>query len=409
MGYLKMINDVVRDFLNEHVFDIRVTGNGRWIDQKCTMDVVCFVADCIVDYIQNGGKQPFQSPDIWRSAYAVQSVQDFFGKPDPMNFSAHDEFNKFFRQPMKMLAAAGVLRENGRKNNTIQFSVENMEVLEYIALREKNAFNFLCAYIEKTLHDSGLWGSFDRFYNSPNDTEYQNVKDRFAEFSIRYTKINTNTEAYRIFTKVLNTLSCKFHKLGTERGHLSKSFITFDKIMYNQVNWRDEISGKEKNVARRDYDPQAENDSTYYKYRVDRAVKNLRQYNNKYNHSRSEVIGKMAIGVPATHIHHIFTQSSFPEIADYLENLIALTAGQHLQEAHPNSNTQIVNRDYQYLCLISKTDSIKRNILENHTTPVIYSFDYFIHVLTVGLEKPQFEGIAENDFEGVLNQIEVCF
>lgn len=404
-----MTNDVIQDFIKEHTYDIRVTGNGRWIDQKCTMDVVCFVADCIVDYIQNGGSQPFQSPDIWRSPYAVQSVQDFFGKPDPMNYSAHDEFNKFFRQPMKMLAAAGVLRENGRKNNTIQFSVENMEVLEYIALREKNAYNFLCAYIEKTLHDSGLWGSFERFFQAQDEAEYQNVKDRFTEFSIRYTKINTAVESYRIFTKVLNILACRYRKRGSERGHLSRSFITFDKIMYNQVNWRDELSGKDKNVARRDYVPTPSGDNGYYKYRVNRAIKKLRQFNDKFNRSRSEVTDTMAIGTSATHIHHIFPRSDFEEIADYLENLIALTSGQHLQKAHPEGNTQVVDRDFQYLCLICKTESIKKNILGTAGVPVIYSFDCFTHVLAVGLRKPIFEKLPENDFEAVLNHIEVCY
>ena len=404
-----MTNDVVKDFINEHTYDIRVTGNGRWIDQKCTMDVVCFVADCIVDYIQNGGQQPFQSPDIWRSPYAVQSVQDFFGKPDPMNYSAHDEFNKFFRQPMKMLAAAGVLKENGRKNNTIQFSVENIEILEYIALREKNAYNFLCEYIEKTLRDSGLWGSFERFFEAQDDVEYQNVKDRFTEFSIRYTKINTTVESFRIFTKVLNILACKYRKKGTERGHLSRSFITFDKIMYNQVNWRDELSGKEKNVARRDYIPAPAEDNGYYKYRVNRAIKKLRQFNDKYNRSRSEVTDTMAIGTAATHIHHIFPRSDFEEIADYIENLIALTSGQHLQKAHPEGNTQVIDRDFQYLCLICKTESIKNNILGTHGAPVIYSFECFAHVLAVGLRKPVFEDLPENDFEAILNQIEVCY
>lgn len=404
-----MTSDVIQDFINEHTYDIRVTGNGRWIDQKCTMDVVCFVADCIVDYIQAGGQQPFQSPDIWRSPYAVQNVQDFFGKPDPMNYSAHDEFNKFFRQPMKMLAAAGVLGENGRKNNTIQFSVKNMEVLEYIALREKNAYNFLCAYIEKTLHDSGLWGSFERFFSAQDEVEYQNVKDRFTEFSIRYTKINTTVESYRIFTKVLNILACKYRKRGTERGRLSQTFITFDKIMYNQVNWRDELSGKDKNVARRDYVPALSEENGYYKYRVNRAIKKLRQFNDKYNNSRSEVTDTMAIGTSATHIHHIFPRSDFEEIADYLENLIALTSGQHLQKAHPEGNTQVVDRDFQYLCLICKAESIKKNILASSGAPIIYSFDCFAHVLAVGLKKPIFEELPENDFEAVLNHIEVSY
>lgn len=404
-----MTNDVIQDFVNEHTYDIRVTGNGRWIDQKCTMDVVCFVADCIVDYIQNGGSQPFQSPDIWHSQYAIENVQSSFGKPNPTKKSVIDEYNKFFRMPMKMLAAAGVLRENGRKRNTIQFSVENMEMLEYIALREKNAYNFLCAYIEKTLHDSGLWGSFERFFQFQDKTEYDNVKGRFTEFTIRYTKINTESESYRIFTKVVNILACKYKKRGTERGHISKTFITFDKLMYNRVNWRDELSGKQKDVARQDYNPAHSENDGYYKYRVNRAIKKLRQFNDKYNRSRSEVTDTMAIGTSATHIHHIFPRSDFEEIADYLENLIALTSGQHLQKAHPEGNTQVVDRDFQYLCLICKTESIKKNILGTSGVPVIYSFDCFTHVLAVGLRKPVFEDLPENDFEAVLNHIEVCY
>lgn len=64
---------------------------------------------------------------------------------------------------MKMLAAAGVLREDGVVKNTMQFSIAKTEVLEYIALRERNSFEFLCMYIEKTLKDSGLWDGFETF------------------------------------------------------------------------------------------------------------------------------------------------------------------------------------------------------------------------------------------------------
>ena len=87
---------MVEAFVNEHNYDVRISGNGRWIDQKCALDAVCFVADCIVDYIRNGGKQPFQSPDIWRSEYAIANVQYIFGKPDPLTPTTLDEYNKFF-------------------------------------------------------------------------------------------------------------------------------------------------------------------------------------------------------------------------------------------------------------------------------------------------------------------------
>ena len=43
-----MNNNLVSRFLDEHNYDVRVSGNGRWIDQKCAFDAVCFVADCIL-------------------------------------------------------------------------------------------------------------------------------------------------------------------------------------------------------------------------------------------------------------------------------------------------------------------------------------------------------------------------
>lgn len=43
-----MDNATIQEFLDEHDYDIRKTHNGRWIDQKCTMDVVCLV------YIRSG-------------------------------------------------------------------------------------------------------------------------------------------------------------------------------------------------------------------------------------------------------------------------------------------------------------------------------------------------------------------
>lgn len=35
------------EFCNQYDYDIRKSGNGRWIDQKCAADVVTVVADCI--------------------------------------------------------------------------------------------------------------------------------------------------------------------------------------------------------------------------------------------------------------------------------------------------------------------------------------------------------------------------
>ncbi|GHV72957.1 hypothetical protein AGMMS49940_02590 [Spirochaetia bacterium] len=400
-----MTNNLLRKFIEDRDYDVRKTGNGRWIDQKCALDAVCFVADCIVDYIRSGGEQHFQSPDIWHSEYAITNVQHLFSKPDPTIRSTLDEYNKFFRQPMKMLAAAGVLREDGLLHNTIQFSVENIDVLEYIALRERNSFEFLCLYVEKVLKDSGLWDSFASFYDEQSKETLQNVKKHFSDFCIKHTPIGTKVEANRIFIKVLNPLACKFHKKGIVKGRLSPSMITYDKIMYNQTNWRDDAVGKDKNVARGNFIHAPKNDDMY-QYRITRAMKYLKQFNDKYNAGRSEVLDKFSVGEIATHMHHIFPKNQYKEIADYIENLIALTSGQHLQAAHPNGNTSIVDHNYQYTCLIAKTESIRKNIMSNHGETVIYRFDAFMYILDVGLKTDYFEALPSCDFKSVLTGIE---
>ena len=38
-------------FCNSHNYDLRVSHNGRWIDQKCTPDVVWSIADFVLNYV----------------------------------------------------------------------------------------------------------------------------------------------------------------------------------------------------------------------------------------------------------------------------------------------------------------------------------------------------------------------
>mgnify|MGYP000789807548 CR=1 FL=1 len=74
----------IRDFLAQSDYDIRESGNGRWIDQKCTPDVVCAVADFICNYVADDpspGSCPFTSKEIWHSEYASQYVEAVFKKP----------------------------------------------------------------------------------------------------------------------------------------------------------------------------------------------------------------------------------------------------------------------------------------------------------------------------------------
>ena len=305
-----------------------------------------------------------------------------------------------------MLAAAGVLREDGKKNNTIQFSVENEAVLDYLSLRERNCFDFLCSYIKKTLQDSGLWDAFESFFDEQTKEQYQNVKEVFRKFCWDYTPINNNAEPNRIFTKVLNPLAVLYKKRGTVGGALSKKIITLEEIKYNRTNFRDK--DKDKNVSRQHAHLADKVQEDIYDYNVEKAKRRLRKFNDTFNNGRSEITDAMSIGQQATHMHHIFPKNEFPVIADYVENLIALTSGQHLQKAHPAGKTQIIDKDYQYLCLLNKTESIRCNLLEDFGEP-LYDFGDYMFVLDTGLSTNYFEALPVNDFVQVAAGIEFNF
>lgn len=401
-----MDNATIQRFLDEHDYDVRKTHNGRWIDQKCTMDVVCLVSDCIVEYTSNKPDKTFTVNDIWYSDYTVENVQQIFSKPDPTE-KASNEYDKYFGQPIKLLDAAGII--HGEKSGRgYTYSIVNQELLEYISFRERNSYNFLCLYIEKVLKDSGIYRMFEYFFRLQDKNSFKELKDAYTSFTIQNTPINGATECGRIFTKVLNPLACKYKKCGTERGHLSKDIITQDMIMYNQRNWRDILSEKPKDMTRVDYEitlPKP-NDDYMTTYRINRAKRNLRRFNDLYRDGKTELFDERHIMDPATQIHHIFPSNEFPMIADYLENLIALTPTQHYSYAHPNNNTQYVDKDYQYLCLIAKTGAIRDNLIGNTDKPIIYDFYLYQNVLNTGLNTEEFFEVQEMDFNGLLNRLE---
>lgn len=192
---------------------------------------------------------------------------------------------------------------------------------------------------------------------------------------------------------------------------MSKNIITLDKIAYNKPNWYDNLTGKEKNVSRRDFsemDNSMVPDNTY-DYMVARAMRNLRDFIERYYNDEPEVVDRYSIGQKQSAIHHIFPKSRFPQIAMYIENLIALTSAQHLQEAHPGGNTREIDKDFQYTCLICKADRIKKNIEGETGIPVKYSFSDFMFVLDVGLATDYFGQLEENDFNAVLAGIEANY
>lgn len=399
-----MTEDVISGFLDKYDYDIRKTGDARWIDQKCTYDVVSIIADCIIEYVDEEDKQEFTVFDIWHSDYARENVISIFSKPDPKT-KASNEYDKYFGQPIKLLSYSKVLNTRKEKNK-YYYSIKNREILEKIALRPTNALIFLCEYITKVLKDSGLWPSFEEFFKTQTKEAYRSVRTDFISFTINYTKINGEIECGRIFTKIINPLAFKLKKQGTERGRISKNAIIMSDLQYNRANWRDELSGKDKSVTRAEYEPTVKQlqARAMARYTVNKAKKVMRKFNDSLYNCKSEVI-QATETVNATQAHHIFPQSDYPDIADYVENLIMLTPNQHYSMAHPNNNTQYIDRDFQYICLIAKSTKIYID-LTSKSKNKLYDFEYYKIVLNTGLETNDFNSVGYLDFASILNKID---
>ncbi|WP_120931294.1 restriction endonuclease [Helicobacter pylori] len=371
------------NFLKLSDYDIRKTQSARWIDQKCTPDVLSVVADCILEFTQCSIEKSFSIRDIWDSPYTNENVKMIFSKPDlNSNFSKH-EYDKFFSQPIKLLTYSGILFENKYNGNKNTYTIQNIELLEYLMQRETNALKFLILYIQKVLTDSGIYPLFDNFLQKQDTESFKQLKDGFTHFTINNTAINNATECFRIFTKIINPLTFYYGKKGTRKGFLSNTIITKDELNYNRINWRD--IGKNKNTTRQEHELISYSIVANSNYFISKAKKVVKQYNDNFNHSFSEVKGNEI--VQATQIHHIFPVQDFPLIADYIENLIALTPNQHFIYAHPNNQTRLIDKDFQYICLLAKTNTIFND------TQGVYDLEHYIFVLNMGLKTTIFSQV----------------
>lgn len=385
------------EFLGQYNYDIRKSHNARWIDQKCTPDVICIIADCILEFIKSHSIQEnFTSLDIWHDEYTIENVESIFKKPNPNEKKAKNEYDKFFQQPMEMFANAGILIKTKRKNRNY-YKLQNKKVLEYISVREMNALKFIELYNIKVLNDSGIYIYFEEFLNKPTSSSYERMKKEFGDFTINNTPINGMTECNRIFTKVLNPIAFMKNTYGTEKGRMSKRKITKDMLMYNRNNFRDIFANKPKEMTRTAYYELIKDkpNSELIRYQASKAKKILREFNDTFNNGVSEINDDLSNG-HAINMHHIFPESEFPEISGYLENLIALTPSQHFQKAHPDGNTRKIDKGFQQICLLVKAGNIEKNIKCDND--VIYSFDSFVYVLSVGFDSDEYEKVENMNF-----------
>ena len=404
-----MTDSDIDAFVGLRDYDVRVSGNARWIDQKCTADVLTIVSDCISVYAANFPGKEFTTKDVWHSQYTIENVEAIFKKPGVTSDKARNEYDKFFQQPMELLSYAGILEK--RKAGTRNFySLANADLLNYLSIRERNSLTFLQKYISKVLSDSGILSDFDEFFSKQTKPAYEKLKEKFEQFTIQHTKINNEVECRRIFSKILNPLSYLLNARGTEAGRVSRNKITYDMLMYNRDNFRDIGSQKPKDMTRKEYAQAAKikPSAGLAAYMSQKAKRVVRDFNEKYRGGFTEVQDANHVTDKAVHIHHIFPEADFTEICAYYENLIALTPTQHLSYAHPNGHTQKIDPAYQNICLIAKAGSIE-DTLNDPTRDQIYEFERFMQVLKVGLENDTFESINDRDFEAAITAINLAY
>ena len=373
------IKTEITDYLGKFDLDVRKSGDARFSDQKCTPDVICFIADCI----QNSFSQNdvFDVNSIWRSQYFIKNTRAIFNKPWADDKRVRHEYDKFIAQPLRLLAYAHIL-ELDRESGKNIYRVRNAYLLDYISRRERNTFVFLSCYFEKVLTDSGLWNDFLEYKDNPDTETYISLRDRFIRFMIGNTAINKAVEVRRIFPKILNVFAVANQLPGSEKGRMSKYVYTFSDLMYNRKNWRD--LNKEKTISRQEAIGESEDvaqQEAYNAYYVQKAIEQIRKIQKE-----SEVHDQWAQG-EATQVHHIFPKSQFPQIAHYLENLILLTPTQHYIKAHPGNKTQTINRDYQLSCLLAKADTIDNSL--KRFGERYYRKESFLYVIMVGLSQEQ--------------------
>lgn len=399
-------NDIIT-FLNSYDYDIRKSHNARWIDQKCTPDVLWSISDFVINYVENV-KEEFTVKDIWKSDYAKETISTTYSKPNTDEIKAENEYDKVFSQPLAMLCYANIIEDLNPGTRHL-YKIKNRDVLDYIAKNDLNSYKFVYMYNEKVMRDSGIYDRFNDFFINQNKTYFNILKEEFIKLYHDYTPVKKDFEPKRIFTKVLNPLSCHYEKLGTESGHLSKTIITKSDLMYNQDNFRDIYKDKPKNITRKQWleeHPEFDVRNGYFEQQMNHAKKLLKDFNDNNRKSLSELtmfnVEWKVDNVKATQLHHIFPKNEYPEIMHFIENMIVLTPNQHFGYAHPNNNTQMIDLASQKVLLIAKVSSIKHNF-ENEN--IIYNFTNLLNVLAVGFEKAEIMTIDNNDFDNVVFEI----
>lgn len=69
------MRNVINEYLSQFDLDVRKSHDARFVDQKCTPDIVCFMADCVMNMVAT--KPVFVINDVWETQYFIR-IQELF-------------------------------------------------------------------------------------------------------------------------------------------------------------------------------------------------------------------------------------------------------------------------------------------------------------------------------------------
>ena len=386
-------DDEVKSFLsNKNLKLTKENSNPRPFDQKVTMDNLNTVAYLIDQIVKEDQKRDFTTTYIWKHNTSEEYVQ-MYGKGSVFDKKKNAEWNKFFPQPMNFLTYFGVLTRDESKTPH-KYKISNKELLEYIKSQPNRSLKFLIYATKEFIKQNDLTEVLDAFFNLETISEFNKLRKNLENFIYNNTMIKrTNKhEPSRIYNKIINHIAYDQEKKGNYDGRMSEDVIQIEELQYNQKNWYDILSGKPKKTSRAEYKKQyyanlAEEDGIDVSERI--AKKNI----VKKHGFISEFSGKDT----ANETHHIFMKSEFSKLRFLHENLIRITAGEHLEKAHPLGNRLKVDEKFQIELLLAKLKSILAD--QN-----FYDFKTFIYVLNTGFNKKLDENTSADDVKSFLDQ-----
>ena len=372
--------------------------SGIHFEQKTTPDLIWCVALVLLDITKDNNNLIFSDRDNVRTSKVFNELmQDYFTKPPQAE--AEDEYNKVSSYQLGLFEYAGIITRVG--DRPYRYQINRRDVLEELAVNDLAASKFLTEYTEKFIKDNGLWSDFENYLHSHTQQNYMEFKEAYWNWAIDNTGVRTDNpqHSYRVFNKIFNILCYKYRIPGQYGSNVLSGVCPYNFLIYNRKNFRDK--DMPTGMTRREYA-----DTVLSLIDTEGVVGTLLKKAKdavaiKYGDSEIKEPVYGYLPEKGVHVHHILPAHAFQEFSLVRENLIALTPGQHLSDAHIRGNTHLIDKGYQAICLLYKLKDIQESI-ENGEE--FYEQSRFVEVVNACYGLNLDKDISLSNLELVINE-----